>query len=216
MAEISPTPLNVKPKTLALIAGGGLVAGALIVLGAIMPAEYNVDPLGIGKLSGVSRLWAPDEKTWEAGSGVAPANSGAGPIQRTTYAIPLGASDWPEAALEIKVAMKPGQSYLYTWTVEASPGSTADLQPIEFDFHGHTLAPDGAAMTVAEYRKDKALSDSGSLSAPFEGIHGWYFKNTNADPVTVRLTVEGFYDVIAPGQPGNEFRLRPLETAAPE
>ena len=43
------------------ITGGGLVAGALIVLGAIMPAEFNVDPLGLGKLSGIGRLWAPEE-----------------------------------------------------------------------------------------------------------------------------------------------------------
>jgi len=59
---IAPVQLKVSGKTLALITGGGLVAGALIVLGAIMPAEFNTDPLGIGKLSGIARLWAPDEK----------------------------------------------------------------------------------------------------------------------------------------------------------
>jgi hypothetical protein len=53
--QIKPVALNVSGKTLALITGGGLVGGALIVLGAIMPAEFNVDPLGLGKLTGIGR-----------------------------------------------------------------------------------------------------------------------------------------------------------------
>ena len=60
---IAPVQLKVSGKTLALITAGGLLAGALIVLGAIMPAEFNTDPLGLGKLSGIARLWAPDQKT---------------------------------------------------------------------------------------------------------------------------------------------------------
>jgi hypothetical protein len=208
--------LNVSPKTLLMITGGGLVAGTLIVLGAILPAEYNMDPLGLGNLSGISRLWAPDEKTWKPTAGVEPAHTGETAIQHNSFAIPLGASDWPEAALEYKFAMKPGQSYLYSWKVEPSPGSPPDLKPIDFDFHGHTLNPDGQAMTVADYKKSKGLSDSGSLSAPFDGIHGWYFKNTNPDPVTVKLEVWGFYTLIPPGQPGNEFRIQPLAPASAE
>jgi hypothetical protein len=207
--------LDVSGRTLALVCGGGLVAGTLIVVGAILPAEYNMDPLGLGKLSGITRLWAPEEKQWKAGKGVDPAHPNAGAIQRVTYEIPLGASDWPEAALEIKVAMTPGQTMIYSWTVEPSPGSPAP-KPIEFDFHGHTLNPKGEAMTVAEYLKSAGASDSGSLTAPFDGIHGWYFKNTNPDPVTVRLTVEGFYTLVPPGKPGNEFRLKPAEPAPAE
>src|SRR5262249_54634911 len=87
----------------------------------------------------------------------------------------------------------------------------APLKPIEFDFHGHTLNAEGEAMTVAEYRKDKGLADAGSLTAPFEGIHGWYWKNTNADPVTVKLEVWGFYALVPPGKPGNDFKVHPLE-----
>lgn len=205
--------LNTSPKTLALIAGGGLLAGTLIVVGAILPAEYNVDPLGLGKLSGIARLWAPAEKEYDGST--TPAFTGATTIQHHTFEIPLGASDWPEAALEYKFMMKPGQAYLYTWKVEASAGSTAELKPIEVDFHGHTLAADGKEMTVAEYKKTTALTDTGSLSAPFEGIHGWYWKNTNADPVTVKLEVWGFYELVPPGQPGNEFRVNPLPEGAP-
>lgn len=215
MTAPAPVQLDVKPKTLLMIVGGGIVAGALIVLGAILPAEYNVDPLGLGKLSGIARLWAPAEKTWKPTAGVDPAHTGAAAIQHNSFEIPLGASDWPEAALEYKFMMKPGQTYLYSWKVEPQGGSTAALKPIDFDFHGHTLAADGKEMTVANYRKASAISDTGSLTAPFEGIHGWYFKNTNADPVTVKLDVWGFYDLVPAGQPGNEFRIRPVELESP-
>ena len=64
-------------------------------------------------------------------------------------------------------------------------------------------------MTVADYQKSQAQSASGSLTAPFEGIHGWYFENLSDDPAVVRLTIEGFFDIIPPGAPGNEFGIRP-------
>jgi hypothetical protein len=197
-------------RTLALIVGGGVVAGTLVVLGAILPAEFNRDPLGIGKLTGIARLWAPEEKAFSGGAGASPAYSSGAPIQRTVYEIPLGAEGWDEAALEIKVGMTAGQTMIYRW--EVLPQGDGQTAPLEFDFHGHTLE-DGEAMTVAEFRKDRALSDTGGLSAPFDGIHGWYFKNHSPDPVTVRLVVEGFYTVIPAGAAGNEFGLRPVENA---
>ena len=60
-AEIKPVQLNVSGRALALITGGGILVGALVVLGFIMPSEFHSDPLGIGKLTGVARLWAPPE-----------------------------------------------------------------------------------------------------------------------------------------------------------
>ena len=38
---------------------GALAVAALVVLGAVLPAEFHRDPLGMGKLTGLSRLWAP-------------------------------------------------------------------------------------------------------------------------------------------------------------
>lgn len=197
-----------------MIVGGGLVVGTLIVVGAILPAEYNVDPLGLGKLSGMSRLWAPEEKAWTSDSGAPVMFEADGPPAHYAFEIPLGASDWPEAALEYKFAMKPGQAFLYHWAAFNADGSPASV-PVEFDFHGHTVE-DGKTMTVAEYRKDRALSDQGSLTAPFEGIHGWYFKNHAPDPVIIRLEVNGYISLVAPGQPGNEFRIAPVQPAAQE
>ena len=43
------------------IAAGALIVASLIVFGAILPAEFNSDPLGLGRITGLSRLWAPRE-----------------------------------------------------------------------------------------------------------------------------------------------------------
>ena len=209
--DIRPVALTVSGKTLALITGGGLLLGALIVVGAIMPAEFNTDPLGIGKASGISRLWAPEEKDF-AGSGALATSSDA-PKQSHIVDIPLGAADWKEAAIEYKVAMKPGQSILYKWTATNLDGSPATV-PVETDQHGHDLPAEGQPQTVIDYRKARLLADQGSLTAPIDGIFGWYFRNHSPDPIMIRLEIEGFYTLVPPGQPGNEFSIRPFDPNA--
>lgn len=210
MTELSPTPLQVKPKTLALIAGGGTLAGALIVLGAILPAEFNADPLGIGKLTGISRLWAPEAQEF-AGGGGPMSWSSATPAITHVADIPLGAKDWDEAALEYKVSMAAGQGALFRWEARTLDGSPLDA-PVEFEMHGHDVVEEGQPETVVDYRKDRAMSDQGSFTAPMAGIHGWYFRNHSESPVMIRLEMTGYFDLIPPGQPGNEFGIRPLAT----
>lgn len=212
--EIGPIALNVSGRTLAVITGGGVIGGALIVLGAIMPAEFNVDPLGLGKLTGIGRLWAPETETF-GGAGAALAFASDAPKTSHVVEIPLGAAGWQEAAVEYKVHMKPGQTIFYKWSVANLDGSPATV-PVEMDQHGHDLPSEGEAQTVVEFRKARLLSDQGSMTAPIDGIFGWYFRNHADDPVIVRVEIEGFYDLVPPGQPGNEFNVRPLEPGQPQ
>ena len=63
---MSEQPTRPLPRGRLILATlGSLALAALIVLGAILPAEFDKDPLGLGKLSGLSRLWAPDEQQVE-------------------------------------------------------------------------------------------------------------------------------------------------------
>ena len=211
---IKPVALNVSGKTLALITGGGLVAGALIVLGAIMPAEFNSDPIGLGKLTGIARLWAPERERLQP----APAPSPSRPMRRRhshIVDIPLGATEWKEAAIEYKVAMNPGQSIFYKWEARNLDGTPVTV-PVEVDQHGHDLPAKGQPQTVIDYRKARLLADQGSITAPIDGIFGWYFKNHASDPIMIRLEIEGFYTLVPPGQPGNEFSIRPFDPNTPD
>ncbi len=127
-----------------------------------------------------------------------------------TADIPLGPAGWDEDRLEYKVYMQPGQGALYSWEALGPEGVPADVA-VEYDFHGHDVVEEGEEETVIQYSAAEALVDAGSFTAPMEGIHGWYFRNHSDDPVTIRLVVEGYFDVIPPGEPGNEFRIRPSQ-----
>lgn len=212
--ETRTQPITASPKTLALIVGGGTLIGALVVVGAIMPAEYNVDPLGLGKATGISRLWAPDTKTF-AGGGAPLYVTGDAPKSLHLADIPLGAAGWDEAALEYKVHMVPGQSILFRWSARNLDGTPATT-PVEFDMHGHDIVEEGEAETVIDFAKGRALAQNGSMAAPMDGIYGWYFRNHGDDPVMIRVEVEGYFTLVPPGEPGNEFGIRPLDPAAPE
>jgi hypothetical protein len=62
-------------------------------------------------------------------------------------------------------------------------------------------------MTVATYKKDTGTSSNGALTAPFDGVHGWYFQNQSLNNVVVRVKISGFYELIAPGEAGNESHV---------
>ena len=58
---------------------------------------------------------------------------------------------------------------------------------------------------------DMALAGGIAITAPIDGIFGWYFRNHSPDPIMIRLEIEGFYTLVSPGQPGNEFSIRPFD-----
>ena len=65
-----------------------------------------------------------------------------------------------------------------------------------------TLVDDGHDPAAGDdffvrYEEQQAgTKGNGSLVAPFEGEHGWYWLNINEVPVTITLTVTGFFDDI--------------------
>ena len=182
---------------------GALTAALLIVLGAILPAEFNRDPLGVGKLSGLSRLWAPEDKTVDADAGgVARAREYAIPFRTDVVEIPLGdfLAGADKSELEYKVRMAKDATLTYSWEVV---GAT-EPRDFHFDQHGHTTPVPGQPMTVSTYKQAFGLKQQGALTAPFDGIQGWQFSNSSETPVVVRLRLAGFYELIPAGQPGNE------------
>ncbi len=201
MSEQVPQPMP-KGRLIAAVLGA-LALAALIVLGAILPAEFDRDPLGLGRLSGLSRLWAPDEKAVDPkGGGVARAREYDTPFRSDVVEIPLGdfMAGADRSELEYKVRMRKDATLIYSWEVVGAAGP----RDFHFDQHGHTTPKAGEAMTVATYRQAFGLKQQGALTAPFDGIQGWQFSNSSERPVVVRLRLAGFYELIPAGQPGNE------------
>jgi len=102
-----------------------------------------------------------------------------------------------DGGLEYMIRMKAGATMVYSWEVL----SIGDPQSFYTEFHGHTDAAPGQAGDLMFYQKAAGAKASGSLIGPWQGIHGWYWQNKSEAPVTVRLRLAGFYELIA-GQAG--------------
>lgn len=201
--QSTPSQQPLSRGRLILATAGALVLAALIVLGAILPAEFNRDPLGMGKLSGLSRLWAPAEEKVDVNkAGAARAREYAVPFRQDVVEIPLGGflDGVEKSELEYKVRMAKDATLIYAWEVVGA----ADPRDFHFDQHGHTTPAPGQPMQVATYKQAFGLKQQGALTAPFDGIQGWQFSNSSEGPVVVRLRIAGFYELIPGGRPGNE------------
>ena len=89
----------------------------------------------------------------------------------------------PGEGMEYKYRLAKGAAFVYTWTASA---------PVHFEMHS---VPDGAPSTFAETfeKLDDRTAGHGSYTAPFPGIHGWYWQNRTKEPVTLKMTTAGFF-----------------------
>lgn len=189
VSEVAAIAPNLAPSRTRLltIAGLAFVAASLILLVAVMPAEFHYDPTGLGRATGLMKLSRPAEVpvTVTAGAtGVA--HSYANTLRTETIEIPLAAAPSPGYDLEYKVRMKAGETLAYSWSV-AAPAT-------EFYYDFHSESDPTPQIKVASHKEGAGNTANGSLVAPFDGIHGWYFENQSTKPVVVRLTLAGFYE----------------------
>ncbi len=215
MSDAKPSPAAPDPqapskRTLLLSTGVAAITAAVIVFAAVLPAEYNKDPLGLGRATGLSRLWAPDEELVATDAATGPSARREQAVFRTdTFEIPL-AADGDEGrrnALEFKVVLPKGATLVYSWQAEGLEVP----EDLIFDFHGHTVAAQAkGAVSVADYERGGGAGANGSLVAPIDGIHGWYFRNRSAQPIKVRLKLSGFYLLVPGGQEGNLADIQPV------
>lgn len=195
-------------RTLLRGAAWTFVGAIIVTVVFIMPAEYGVDPTGLGDrigLTSMSRAGAPPIST-EARivSGTFPDIPPAedfdyfdpevlgDPFSRThrsafredTIEIDLD----PYEQVEYKAVMQQGDALVFSWRL--TKGTT-----VYSDFHadpaGDPAYPD---LYWIRYAESEDASASGSLVAPFAGNHGWYWLNIEEEPIKIALEVRGFYE----------------------
>ena len=179
-----------------------LVLAGVILVVAVLPAEYGIDPLGIGGALGLTKLNAE-------GTEAAPldlkalADAKPTPIGNRQLSTPPVLTDWNRdqprpykvdsrkfelpvgGQIEFKYQIRKGANLVYAWQ---SSGK------VKYEFHGEPNA--GPSGTYQSYAKDDKVgveSGNGSFTAPFSGIHGWYWENATDKPVTIQLLSSGFY-----------------------
>lgn len=92
----------------------------------------------------------------------------------------------PGEGTEVKSVLARDQVMLYQWS--AAGGF------VHSDFHGHD--PADTSFWVQYRMNDAGLGDFGSLVAPFDGQHGWYYRNDGTQPVVITLRVSGYFSEI--------------------
>lgn len=178
------TPASVRGIAKAVIVSA--LAALVLLVTAILPAEYGIDPLGTGRALGLSMLsgtaaLAPVPPP--QGDALAPVQEGLVAFYPDEYRydareLTLG----PYEYLEFKYHLAEGATMLFAWEANGD---------VRQDFHGDR---DGATANAAEsFDKQPRREAYGSFSAPFFGIHGWYWENLGAATITVRLVTAGFY-----------------------
>ncbi len=180
-----------REKISAAIGVALLVAGLALVVG-VLPAEFGVDPTGIGRRLGLLELSAVKQQVAaiEGARGAASGGQTVVPSERSFQRETVEFALKPHEFVEYKYRLDSGQSLLYSWNATGA---------VNLEFHAE---PDGAPKGYAQtYEKRSAVtSASGTLVAPFAGIHGWFWENTTDAPITVTLSSAGFYTV------AHEFR----------
>jgi len=185
-------PYQADGGTLAKACGAALLAGALILGFVVLPAEYNIDPTGAGKALGLTALSGEVDDTPDGQPATAVSATAVKLSEQTRDTI-IRATPYrsdektltlaPHSGVEVKAQMKAGDQFVFSWK------STG---PVKMDMHGEASL---TASDFSTYWKQKGLSEAqGSFTAPFAGIHGWYWRNQGDADVTVMLKTSGFYE----------------------
>lgn len=195
------------------------IVAAVILTIAVLPAEYGIDPTGLGKAMGLTKLHA-DSGTPAVANNSAAVQAPAAVVPAAGAAVPAGGSPRstvsapgeqraltissrpsppyrtddmeilvaPGKGVEVKTLLAKGETLIYTW-------KTKDAALLNHDFHGEPV--NAKENEFESFILEREVSESrGTLIAPFTGVHGWYWKNKSAVPVTVALRASGFYSEI--------------------
>jgi len=204
-----------------------LVVGVLILVTAVLPADYGIDPLGTGKALGLLDLAGAAEKTAPSASSsgdsaiasIVPVIDGetedGAPHKKGTFisqparykvdsrVIVLG----PGEGMEIKYHMPAGGGLVYSWTA-------TDIVGYEFHTEPDKNPPNTRIGYYESYDLDRKAGKNqshGVFVAPHTGIHGWFWENKTQKEVTLNLMSSGYYDWIYQNRNDEEKVLQPTD-----
>ncbi|MGA9580738.1 MAG: hypothetical protein WBR13_02065 [Allosphingosinicella sp.] len=197
---IDELPSKAQLNRATLIAAG---VAAVVLVTTVLPAEYGVDPTGIGRVLGLTPMGemkrdaatgaeaepTPATETAAADTGdltldpepASPAAAVGGSIGRVQLTLAPGQGE------EVKATMNAGDEFTYDW----STGGPV----IRFELHGEPIPAKGDEFT--SFEKGSSAGAKGKFRAPFNGTHGWYWRNNTNAPVTVTVSATGTFSKFA-------------------
>ena len=162
---------------------------AILLVTAILPAEYGIDPTGVGSALGLTAMGdgkQAEQQTESATPAGEAISSQTEPVGgQTTATIQKGEVTLtlqPGEGQEVKATMTAGEEFDFSW-------STANGSKVNYDQHGEVFG--AASDEYTSYDKGTKASSSGKFRAPFDGTHGWYWRNRTEGPVTITVSASG-------------------------
>ena len=200
---------------------GAAIAAGMILTFVWLPAEYGIDPIGVGKVLGLTKMGNIKEQLHAEGdadtaaakmnqTGVLDLNASEinlklDAIQSQLNAIALSVgvtsitADKPAAQIavtawrdEVDYSLEPGEGIELKLTMDK--GATVEF---EWSANGsilnHDTHGDGDGQSIS-YEKGRSVPEqTGQLIAAFTGNHGWFWRNRTSDPVVITLRTRGAY-----------------------
>jgi hypothetical protein len=205
-AELPSTAQLIKSTVLALI------AAVVILVTIVLPAEHAIDPTGIGRMLNLTQMGEirqqlaaeaeadrikdqqqqptpqPEKRSGLMDRLASLIVSPAAAQDRIVVAQAAAKTDEltitlkPTEGVEYKLTMVKGAAVQFDWTAEGGV--------VNYDMHG---TPRGGGKETS-YKTERGVArQSGTLTAGFDGSHGWFWRNRGTQPVTIKLKVEGAY-----------------------
>jgi hypothetical protein len=187
------------------------IVAAVLLVTVVLPAEYSVDPTGIGKVLGLKKMGEiKTELAKEAEAdrvAAAQASQVVTPDEQAAVAVPTASAtvatsaqvaedanavNWrdeksfvlkPGEGVEIKLKMNKGDLANFQWRAQGGV--------VNYDTHG-----DAPGQSISYEKGRGVASADGNITAAFDGNHGWFWRNRESQPVTVTLRTKGAYTSI--------------------
>ena len=162
---------------------------AILLVTAILPAEYGIDPTGVGSALGLKAMGdgkqAGQAAENETSTPETLTSARSASVQREpSTGIQKGEATLtlqPGEGREVKATMKAGDEFDFTWAT--------DKNAVNYDQHGEVFG--AASDEYTSYDKGTKASSAGKFRAPFDGTHGWYWRNRTEGPVTITVSASG-------------------------
>jgi len=216
MTNLHTTPPNSVSSSRRLMRSTAIAAATALVLlvTAVLPAEYGIDPTGLGRVIGLTQMGeikmslareavaADSAEAAALASGAQPSSAAVPGVPTPQPPAKTGDADSPSAIADsasnarvTEVSLDPGQGkelkLVMTKGSQANYSWSTDSGVVNYDIHGDAR---NVPNSYHNYKKGSgAASDQGILIAAFDGNHGWFWRNRARGTITITLRTSGEY-----------------------
>ena len=188
------------------------VSAVVLLVAVVLPAEYGVDPTGIGRvlrmteMGEIKQQLAAEAAADAAAAPAAPAQADGAVGMATANAAQPAQPSTPAPAPAPVAAAAPKIEWRDEMPVTLTPGEGTEIKlkmaqgakvqyswvveggQVNFDTHG-----DAPGKSISYEKGRGVAADEGVLEAAFTGNHGWYWRNRGNANVKVILRTRGDY-----------------------